>query len=655
LLTRALRAAQPRLLFGLRLWASVCLALYVAFWLELDNAYWAGTSAAIVCQPHLGASLRKGWYRMIGTVIGAAAIVVLSACFPQDRVPFLLGLALWVAGCALVGTLLRNLPFHAAVLSAVTAAIVAYDQLGATGGPNGEAFTLAITRTSEISIGIVSAGIVLAATDFGSVSRQLASLIAALSAEIARRLTGALFAAGSEFTELQGVRSELICRVIALDPVIDQAYGEAAELRYHAPVIQKAVDRLFAAMANWRAAAVLLAQLPYEQARQETQKVLARVPEEFRHDEPTSWLTDPIQLRRSCNAAVRQLVALPVGTPSLRLLADKTAVAFAGISAAVDALALLVAGHGQTVHRRSNQRHLRIPDWLPPLVNAGRAFVTVVAVELFWVITEWPSGALAIAFATIGTILFAARADQAYETAVGFMIGVTLAAALSAIIKFAVLPQLSSFPAFCLAIGLVLVPAGAGITQSWQTAAFTAMGFYFIPLLAPQNEMSYDTVQFYNSALAIVGGLGAATLSFRLLPPLSPTFRTRRLLALTLRDLRRLITRPAAWTVEDWEGRGYARLAALPEGAARLQRSHLLAALLVGAEIIQLLLIARRLGVNAELHAALAPLSGGDVTAATAGFAALDNSLAARGVPVVLRARARILAISQALIKMEAT
>ena len=56
----ALRAAGPPLLFGLRLWASVCLALYVAFWLELDNAFWAGTTAAIVCQPHLGASLRKG-------------------------------------------------------------------------------------------------------------------------------------------------------------------------------------------------------------------------------------------------------------------------------------------------------------------------------------------------------------------------------------------------------------------------------------------------------------------------------------------------------------------------------------------------------------------------------------------------------------------
>ena len=70
-LTDTLNAASPALVFGLRLWASVCLALFVAFWLELDNPFWAGTSAAIVCQPQLGASLRKGWFRMIGTVVGA--------------------------------------------------------------------------------------------------------------------------------------------------------------------------------------------------------------------------------------------------------------------------------------------------------------------------------------------------------------------------------------------------------------------------------------------------------------------------------------------------------------------------------------------------------------------------------------------------------
>jgi len=106
----AARAAGPPLLFGLRLWASVCLALYVTFWLELDNAYWAGTSAALVCQPHLGASLRKGWFRMIGTVIGAVWIVALAAWFPQDRIGFLTGLALWGAACAFAPTTRSKAP-----------------------------------------------------------------------------------------------------------------------------------------------------------------------------------------------------------------------------------------------------------------------------------------------------------------------------------------------------------------------------------------------------------------------------------------------------------------------------------------------------------------------------------------------------------------
>src|SRR5215472_1223033 len=119
-----LRAAGPPLLFGLRFWVSVCLALYVAFSLELDNPAWAGTTAALVCQPHLGASLRKGWYRLIGTVVGAIAIVLLTACFPQDRVAFLVGLALWGATCALFATVLRNFAAYAAALAGFTAAII---------------------------------------------------------------------------------------------------------------------------------------------------------------------------------------------------------------------------------------------------------------------------------------------------------------------------------------------------------------------------------------------------------------------------------------------------------------------------------------------------------------------------------------------------
>src|SRR5215470_4232143 len=138
-----LAAAGPPLLFGLRLWASVCLALFVAFWLQLDDPFWAGISAAVVCQPQLGASLRKGWFRMIGTVIGAIATVLLTACFPQDRIAFLGFLALWCSVCAFGATLLRNFASYAAALAGYTAAIVGANALGATGGASPDVFMLA--------------------------------------------------------------------------------------------------------------------------------------------------------------------------------------------------------------------------------------------------------------------------------------------------------------------------------------------------------------------------------------------------------------------------------------------------------------------------------------------------------------------------------
>jgi uncharacterized membrane protein YccC len=649
-----LQASGPPLLFGLRLWASVCLALYVAFWLELDNAFWAGTSAAIVCQPHLGASLRKGWYRLIGTVVGAVAIVVMTACFPQDRAAFFLTLALWGAACALVATLLRNFASYAAALAGYTAAIIASDQLGAVGGLNGNAFLLAVFRASEICIGIVCAGIVLAATDLGGAPRQLATLFAAISAEISSRFAGTLANAGAGFEETQTVRQELVRRVIALDPVIDEALGESSRLRYHTPVLQIAIDGLVVALASWRTVAVLLARSPDQRARQEAGAVLARVPEELRLDaeegESTRWIADATRLLRVCDAAVRRLAALPARTPSLRLLADQTAEMLGGISRALNGLALLVDDPARPVFFRSRcSRRLRIPDWLPPLVNAGRAFVVIGVAELFWVVTAWPGGANAITFAAIIVILFAPRAEQAYAMGIGFMIGSILTVAIAATLLFAALPNVETFATFSLIIGLVLVPVGTVFALQWQPAIFTGMITVFVPLLAPTNPMSYDPQQYYNAALAIIPGVGAAVLSFRLIPPLSPAYRTRRLLALTLRDLRRLATGPLPRTPDDWEGRMYGRFAALPDQAQPLQRSQLMAAFSVGSKIIQLRRICRRFDLSLGLDAALEAVARGNCPMATEKLAELDAVLASRPGAAELRARGLILALSASL------
>jgi uncharacterized membrane protein YccC len=220
-----------------------------------------------------------------------------------------------------------------------------------------------------------------------------------------------------------------------------------------------------------------------------------------------------------------------------------------------------------------------------------------------------------------------------------------------------VLPRFETFPAFCLAIGLYYVPIGFGVAQSRQAAALavlTVMASTFSPLFAPTNPMSYDTAQFYNAALAVLAGCLAAVLSFALLPPLSPAVRARRLLALTLRDLRHLATAPVPprWTT--WEGRVYGRLAAMPDQAEPVQRARLLTALSVGGEIIHLRHMAPRLGVAAELDTALAAFAQGNSATVIARLRHLDGRLAElpKATPpaaTALRARGRILIICEAL------
>ncbi len=205
-------------------------------------------------------------------------------------------------------------------------------------------------------------------------------------------------------------------------------------------------------------------------------------------------MADPVGLRGICEEGKRTLLALPAGTPSQRLLADQTAKLLAGLAQALDGLALLVdAGRPLRGHRRFR---LSVPDWAPGLVNGGRAFVAMGAIELFWIVTAWPNGVSAIVFSAVALLLLSPKGDQAYAGAMAFALGVAGGVPAAAIIKFAVLPGLETFPAFCVALGLCLVPVGFVMAQSRQPmvlAVVTAMGFNFMPLLAPTNQMSYDT------------------------------------------------------------------------------------------------------------------------------------------------------------------
>jgi len=247
---------------------------------------------------------------------------------------------------------------------------------------------------------------------------------------------------------------------------------------------------------------------------------------------------------------------------------------------------------------------------------------------------------------------------MAFGGAIAFALGAAGGFVAAAIMKFAVLPALQTFPAFCVAISLFFIPVGFAIAYSRRPAVIvicTALAFSFNPLLSPTNPMTYDTAQYYNVGLAIVAGCGIVPpLAFSLLPPLSPALRARRLLALTLRDLRRLATVPVLPTSADWESLISGRFTASPDQAEPLERSQLLAALSIGAAIIHLRHISPHLGTDAELGAALEAFAQGNSAMVIAQLRKLEHRLASTPASgpeaaIALRARGSILVISEGL------
>jgi uncharacterized membrane protein YccC len=166
--------------------------------------------------------------------------------------------------------------------------------------------------------------------------------------------------------------------------------------------------------------------------------------------------------------------------------------------------------------------------------------------------------------------------------------------------------------------------------------------------------MVYDTAAFYNAALALVAGATMAAIAFLLLPPLSPTIRTQRLLTSTLHDLRRIASGRGPRRSREWKRRIYARLIALPGSAGPVERAQLTAAVTAGTALLHLRRAAVTLPIGPRLESALIGVATGKCTIAAEALAQVDHDLAA--IPLegarrkrAIRARASALALSEIL------
>jgi len=484
------------MLFGLRLAASVCLALLIAFWLQLDNPYWAGTSAGIVAQPALGASLRKGRFRAIGTVIGGVAIVVLTAMFPQNHLALLFGLAVWGAACGFFATILPNFGGYAAALAGYTTAIVFGDLVA---DPQ-NVFMQAVWRVTEIAIGILSAELVHALTDFGHARARLARVLADTGRDIASGLMQTL-RTGHDPSEVRTLRRALIRRVIALDAIIDEAVGEPSNLRHQAAPLRAAQEALFVALSAWRGIANHLWTMPRQAANAIAAELLPRIAK-LAH---SSWLEDPQVARQICREETQIAGSLATADVSSRLVQEGTMRTLHALEGVADALVLASSPVSQSSSQQSSR--LQVPDFLPPILNGVRFLVALLIAELFWIVTEWPDGPTLITFTALSVILFSIRADTAFSSAVEFAVGCAGASVVAVILNQAILPVVpGDFLALAVVLFLVLVPLGVLAAGMWHKTAFAGMVTNVMPILAIQNEPSYEATRVLNTGLAVVAG-----------------------------------------------------------------------------------------------------------------------------------------------------
>lgn len=624
---------RPRLLFGLRLAASVSLALYITYYLELQNSFWAATTAAIVCQPNLGASLQKGRFRAIGTIVGGLMMVAMLAVFPQQRDALLFCLALWCGLCGVAVVLLRNFASYAAALSGITAVIIFADTLA---NPD-TAFFLAVIRVGEICIGIASAGFVMVLTDFGAARRQLGGTLRG-TAEQLRDGFLATLRQGGETPDLVAARRALTRSLGMLQTQIDAAIGESSYLRSRTGNLQRMMDGLVGALVGWRNAGAHLTL--HSESRAPLRDHLVPLLERL----ATAQLDHaPRQVRQAAEEVAAQLETLPARDGAGRIALDATREVVDGLAGLADAILLLQERNSPRL--APPRRPFVIADPLPALLNGLRVFLAVLLTSAFWVVSAWPNGAFAIVFAAIGTLVFGSFGDQARAFAKDYAVGAATMVGLGGVLYFAVLPGLSTFPALLTLLLLLYVPLGVLQAGSWHNVAFLGMSIAALPLLGVGNPTSYDAAAYFNLALSIVTGTVIGTLFFALLPMVPPELRARRLIDLSLRDFRRLPRSPGATTALRWTARLTRRAEALPVQATPEQAGNLMALLALGQAVLHLRALATDMPAGHALQDALDALAIGQVATARDALskAAFASTLTVDApAPQQLKARAAI-------------
>ncbi|WP_368764220.1 FUSC family protein [Klebsiella quasipneumoniae] len=540
----ALRSDGQAVIYAAKSFAAAMLAYYLALSIGLQRPSWAIITVYIVSQTSAGASLSRSVYRLVGTVVGAAATVIIVPTFVNQPLLCSVVLALWIAGSLCLSLLERTPRGYAFLLAGYTASLIGFPAVSAPG----TIFDLAVTRVEEIAIGILCAGLihrfVLPVRIAGRFNSTLAQTLATARQRIADTLAGKPVAAETlrlalSLQFLQGINHHL--------PWDD---GLSVPHRQARRAIHDRLARLL--IVNGELYDRLQRSGP---PPDDLQALLA---------EAEAWLTGP------------QAARTPPSADGLLSRCERLIVRYAADAQTMDeALRLSLARHLaeairllQESERLAKAVYRRRSPALPPDAGAAKgyvfhrdplsalrtsfgAFVIILSGCLIWIGSAWPDGGTAVSILGVCCSLFASF-DAPAAHLVKYLIGCVWGVLFSLLYSFVLLPQVNEFALLAAVLAPVYLLAGS--LQARPATTFMAMGITLtLPILCELGA-SYrgDFATAINTALALFIAVGYAAFGMRLLQTVQAETAIRRLLTLCQRDIRRAARGRLAHNAHRW-------------------------------------------------------------------------------------------------------
>ena len=528
------------LIFAAKTTASGLIALLVAFTFNLDEPYWALLTVFIVAQPRQsGQVLAKSFYRIIGTVIGAAVALLFVGLFAQERVLFLGALALWIGLCAFGSQYARNFAAYSFVLSGYTVAIV-----GIPGALDaGNAFYIATGRVTEVCLGIIVAATVNRIILPSSLGPQLWQAVAEAREALADYAI-ALFKPGDSAP----LRAKLLGQAIAIENLRASAIFEDREIRDRSDRLRF----LDAALIDVVGVAQLLGPQLDALGR-------SGASTEGALDAAIADATSAIQAWRASaiDAAVlrRRLLRAQAHLPGVWPLSrdpsapDEEVIRRIAIIARLREFFTALAAYAEAYEAfiwaprtaSSPIRFKRANDPVGALWTGVRAALAVFFLSGFWILADWPHGSTATILGVVATARLATMAP-----AVPIALAGTLIFSLSTIPAFIIievlLPLAQGFGMFALVVAPMLFLCAFLMAHKKTMLIGYLSALLFASTGLFQNHMTYDPVGLINTSIAAVIATATALVLWAVVAPATPAAARRRF----VRAVRQALARIAA-------------------------------------------------------------------------------------------------------------